>query len=321
MHANFCRMTLGVQLVRAILDEAAAAGLTLVRAWAHGSSPEYALQPAPGRFSEPIFRGLDYALDQARQRGIKARPGSALAPVPGALLAPCGSGRSVSHIAAVLHMSLCQQRSTPRATQARQLGLGWRSQAETSACRALRGDACEHERARSRGAGGGRRDACAWLRRARGRRGCGRPCAAQVLLSLVNNWGVTGGVDEFVAWSPTAAVHQHFFTDPACRAMYRATAAAVIGRVNTVNGRRRERRACARPLREPPVNKAGPASTAPQLAARAAGTATTPQSSVRAQPSPPGALLHAACMLGGLAWPRHDGTQHCAGMKASSPDE
>ncbi len=61
------------QLVRAIMDEAAAAGLTLVRAWAHGSSPEYALQPQPGRFAEPVFRGLDYALDQARQRGIKAR--------------------------------------------------------------------------------------------------------------------------------------------------------------------------------------------------------------------------------------------------------
>ena len=59
------------QLVRTIMDEAAAAGLNLVRAWAHASSPEYALQPSPGRFSEPVFRGLDYALDQARQRGLK----------------------------------------------------------------------------------------------------------------------------------------------------------------------------------------------------------------------------------------------------------
>ena len=59
------------QLVRAIMDEAAGANLNLVRAWAHASSPEYALQPSPGRFSEPVFRGLDYALDQARQRGLK----------------------------------------------------------------------------------------------------------------------------------------------------------------------------------------------------------------------------------------------------------
>ena len=68
------------QLVRAFMDEAAAAGLNLVRAWAHASSPEYALQPSPGRFSEPVFRGLDYALDQARQRGLKvsAIPSSAV---------------------------------------------------------------------------------------------------------------------------------------------------------------------------------------------------------------------------------------------------
>ena len=59
------------QLVRSMMSEAAAAGLNLVRAWAHASSPEYALQPSPGRFSEPVFRGLDYALDQARRRGLK----------------------------------------------------------------------------------------------------------------------------------------------------------------------------------------------------------------------------------------------------------
>ena len=32
----------------------------------------YALQTAPGQFNEAIFRGLDYALDQARRRGLKA---------------------------------------------------------------------------------------------------------------------------------------------------------------------------------------------------------------------------------------------------------
>ena len=60
----------------------------------------------------------------------------------------------------------------------------------------------------------------------------------QVLLSFVNNWGTTGGVDQFVAWSPTASIHQHFFTDAGCRAMYRASVAAVVNRVNSINGRR-----------------------------------------------------------------------------------
>ena len=146
-------------------------------------------------------------------------------------------------------MSLCHE-LTPLAQPRHARQPGGAPQAGPSACRALRGDACEHERTCSSGVGGGRRDACAWLWRGRGRRGYGRPRAAQVLLSLVNNWGVTGGVDEFVAWSPIAAIHQHFFTDPACRAMYRATAAAVIGRINSINGRRREQRAPARPLRE-----------------------------------------------------------------------
>ena len=53
------------------MDQAVETGLNVVRAWAHTVSPEYALQTAPGQFSEPIFRGLDYALDQARRRGIK----------------------------------------------------------------------------------------------------------------------------------------------------------------------------------------------------------------------------------------------------------
>ena len=53
------------------MDKATAAGLNLVRAWAHTVSPEYALQTAPGQYNEAVFRGLDYALDQARLRGLK----------------------------------------------------------------------------------------------------------------------------------------------------------------------------------------------------------------------------------------------------------
>ena len=62
------------QLIRSIMDAAVASGLNVMRAWAHAVSPEYALQTSPGVFSEPIFRGLDYALDQARARGLKVRP-------------------------------------------------------------------------------------------------------------------------------------------------------------------------------------------------------------------------------------------------------
>ena len=47
------------------------AGLNVVRAWATSASSNYALQTSPGNFSEAMFRGLDYALDQARQLDLK----------------------------------------------------------------------------------------------------------------------------------------------------------------------------------------------------------------------------------------------------------
>lgn len=60
------------QLVRDIMDMAVADGLTLLRTFAFATNPQYPMQTSPGVYNEAIFRGLDYALDQARQRGIKA---------------------------------------------------------------------------------------------------------------------------------------------------------------------------------------------------------------------------------------------------------
>lgn len=53
------------------MSKGQAMGLNVVRAWATASSQPYALQPSPGNFSEGMFRGLDYALDQARQYNLK----------------------------------------------------------------------------------------------------------------------------------------------------------------------------------------------------------------------------------------------------------
>ena len=57
------------------MDQAVSSGLTVMRAMAFGVSKEYALETSPGQYSEVIFRGMDYMLDQARQRGIKVSPG------------------------------------------------------------------------------------------------------------------------------------------------------------------------------------------------------------------------------------------------------
>ncbi|PRW59651.1 nitrilase 2 isoform A [Chlorella sorokiniana] len=62
----------GPAMVRDLLDEAAAAGLTVVRAWAHGVSPSYpVLLDARGSYSEGMLRGLDYLLAEAGARGLK----------------------------------------------------------------------------------------------------------------------------------------------------------------------------------------------------------------------------------------------------------
>ncbi|KAK9917687.1 hypothetical protein WJX75_007185 [Coccomyxa subellipsoidea] len=61
----------GPQLIRDHMDAAVAAGFTVMRAWSHGVTPNYALQTAPGVYNEAMFRGLDYALDEAQQRNIK----------------------------------------------------------------------------------------------------------------------------------------------------------------------------------------------------------------------------------------------------------
>ena len=60
-----------VQLIRDVMTKGREAGLNVIRAWATSASSNYALQTSPGNFSETMFRGLDYALDQARQLDLK----------------------------------------------------------------------------------------------------------------------------------------------------------------------------------------------------------------------------------------------------------
>ena len=62
---------LGAQLIREQMDAAVGAGLNMMRAWSHGVTANYALQTSPGVYNEAMFRGLDYALDQAAQHNIK----------------------------------------------------------------------------------------------------------------------------------------------------------------------------------------------------------------------------------------------------------
>ena len=68
------RKCMAAQLIRTLMDAALEAGLNTLRMWSHGVTSTFSSQPAPGAFAEPMFRGLDYALEQARLRNIKVLP-------------------------------------------------------------------------------------------------------------------------------------------------------------------------------------------------------------------------------------------------------
>ncbi len=56
------------------MDEAVGANLTVMRAWAVGVTAPYSVQTSPGVYVEAMLRGIDYALDQARQHNIRVCP-------------------------------------------------------------------------------------------------------------------------------------------------------------------------------------------------------------------------------------------------------
>lgn len=87
-----------MQLIRTLWDTAVNNNLNLVRFFAFAVSPEYALQPAPGQYTEAIFRGLDYALEQLRSRGLKVRAAARIA-LSGHMAAQMsGRHRSANHV-------------------------------------------------------------------------------------------------------------------------------------------------------------------------------------------------------------------------------
>ncbi|KAK3281273.1 hypothetical protein CYMTET_10927 [Cymbomonas tetramitiformis] len=54
-----------------LLNEAVAAGFTVIRVWGHTVVPGRELMSEPGVYNEEIFHGIDYILDEARKRGLK----------------------------------------------------------------------------------------------------------------------------------------------------------------------------------------------------------------------------------------------------------
>ena len=59
----------------------------------------------------------------------------------------------------------------------------------------------------------------------------------RVLPTLVNNWDDYGGMDWYNSFSPTAASHDDFYTDPNTRQWYKNYVSTVINRTNTYTGK------------------------------------------------------------------------------------
>ena len=58
----------------------------------------------------------------------------------------------------------------------------------------------------------------------------------RLIITLVNNWDDFGGMNQYVAWSPTASLHDEFYTDASSRQLYKDYVRTVLTRINTYTG-------------------------------------------------------------------------------------
>lgn len=65
--------SLVMQLIRGIMDLGVANNFTVMRMWGSTAGGATDLQTGPSTYNEALFAGLDYVLDQARQRNLKVR--------------------------------------------------------------------------------------------------------------------------------------------------------------------------------------------------------------------------------------------------------
>ncbi len=58
----------------------------------------------------------------------------------------------------------------------------------------------------------------------------------RLVITLANNWDDFGGMNQYVAWSPTASAHDEFYTDAYSRQLYKDYVRTVLMRINTYTG-------------------------------------------------------------------------------------
>jgi hypothetical protein len=58
-----------------VMNQGVAAGMKVVRVWAHSITPGWEMQKGPGSYDEKVLKGMDFVMDEAHKRGLKVRFG------------------------------------------------------------------------------------------------------------------------------------------------------------------------------------------------------------------------------------------------------
>ena len=62
---------LGQEHLVNVMNEGVAAGMKVIRVWAHSITAGWEMQKGPGSYDEKVLKGMDFVMDEAHKRGLK----------------------------------------------------------------------------------------------------------------------------------------------------------------------------------------------------------------------------------------------------------
>jgi mannan endo-1,4-beta-mannosidase len=62
---------LGQEHLVNVMNEGVAAGMKVIRVWAHSITAGWEMQKGPGNYDEKVLKGMDFVMDEAHKRGLK----------------------------------------------------------------------------------------------------------------------------------------------------------------------------------------------------------------------------------------------------------
>ena len=62
---------LGQEHLVNVMNQGVAAGMKVIRVWAHSITPGWEMQTGPDTYNETVLKGMDFVMDEAHKRGLK----------------------------------------------------------------------------------------------------------------------------------------------------------------------------------------------------------------------------------------------------------